>query len=344
MRAAIFGSSPGFRYAYLLSPTRRDRVHQSEKSRNPEIASHSVLCDMVDCPICGKLVKSANINVHIDSSCESHIEDGTPDGQNTRDTKSSQVSSFFRTPSASAKKPNVPTTPVDRTTKLKLDESTTPRPFADENGITPMNKKRPLSPDQHPEQDILSDATNFSTPLAEPPTKKPKVSAMQRAAPLAERMRPRTLDEVCGQDLVGPEGVLRGLIETDRVPSMILWGGAGTGKTTIARVIAHMVGSRFVEINSTSSGVAECKKLFAEAKNELGLTGRKTIIFCDEIHRFSKSQQDVFLGPVESGQVTLIGATTENPSFKVQNALLSRCRTFTLQKLGDDDIEKSFGS
>lgn len=119
---------------------------------------------------------------------------------------------------------------------------------------------------------------------------------------------------------------------------MILWGGPGTGKTTIARVIASMVGSRFVEINSTSSGVAECKKLFAEAKSELSLTGRKTIIFCDEIHRFSKSQQDVFLGPVESGQVTLIGATTENPSFKVQNALLSRCRTFTLAKLTEDDI------
>jgi putative ATPase len=119
---------------------------------------------------------------------------------------------------------------------------------------------------------------------------------------------------------------------------MILWGGPGTGKTTIARVIASMVGSRFVEINSTSSGVAECKKIFAEAKNELGLTGRKTIIFCDEIHRFSKSQQDVFLGPVESGQITLIGATTENPSFKVQNALLSRCRTFTLSKLCDDDV------
>lgn len=95
---------------------------------------------------------------------------------------------------------------------------------------------------------------------------------------------------------------------------------------------------RHSEINSTSSGVAECKKIFAEAKGELGLTGRKTIIFCDEIHRFSKSQQDVFLGPVESGQVTLIGATTENPSFKVQNALLSRCRTFTLQKLTDSDI------
>ncbi|EHY58086.1 DNA-dependent ATPase mgs1 [Exophiala dermatitidis] len=177
---------------------------------------------------------------------------------------------------------------------------------------------------------------------AQPPNKKVKPNkppnAYEKAAPLAERMRPKTLDEVCGQDLVGPDGLLRGLIEQDRVPSMILWGGAGTGKTTIARVIASMVGSRFVEINSTSSGVAECKKLFTEARNELSLTGRKTIIFCDEIHRFSKSQQDVFLGPVEAGHITLIGATTENPSFKVQNALLSRCRTFTLQKLTDEHI------
>jgi putative ATPase len=119
---------------------------------------------------------------------------------------------------------------------------------------------------------------------------------------------------------------------------MILWGGAGTGKTTIARCLASMVGSRFVEINSTSSGVNDCKKIFAEARGELGLTGRKTILFCDEIHRFSKSQQDCFLGPVENGQITLIGATTENPSFKVQNALLSRCRTFTLSKLTDENI------
>jgi putative ATPase len=119
---------------------------------------------------------------------------------------------------------------------------------------------------------------------------------------------------------------------------MILWGGPGTGKTTIARLIAQTAGCRFVEINSTSSGVGECKRLFEEAKNESRLTGRKTIIFCDEIHRFSKSQQDVFLAPVEAGQVTLIGATTENPSFKVVNALLSRCRTFTLAKLEDNDI------
>lgn len=165
-----------------------------------------------------------------------------------------------------------------------------------------------------------------------------KRTKLNKAAPLAERMRPTTLDDVCGQDLVGKNGVLRSLIESDRVPSMILWGGAGTGKTTIARCIAHVTGSRFIEINATSSSVGECKKLFQDAANDLALTGRKTIIFCDEIHRFNKAQQDVFLRPVEMGTVTLIGATTENPSFKVVNALLSRCRTFTLQALSTEDV------
>lgn len=291
---------------------------------------------MVDCPICGKPVKPASINLHIDSGCETHVEETSLDSQDSQNGRSPQVSSFFRTP---AKKPTVPTAPGYQTTKPSLENRATVKTTSDQSSQSPapLDKKRP-SPDQPLKTDPDPDAVYLSTLSSEPPTKKPKITALQRAAPLAERMRPGTLDEVYGQDLVGPDGVLRGLIETDRVPSMILWGGAGTGKTTVARVIANMVGSRFVEINSTSSGVAECKKLFMEAKSELGLTGRKTIIFCDEIHRFSKSQQDVFLGPVESGQVTLIGATTENPSFRVQNALLSRCRTFTLQKLTDGDI------
>jgi putative ATPase len=165
-----------------------------------------------------------------------------------------------------------------------------------------------------------------------------RAKIIQKTAPLAERMRPQSLDDVCGQELVGPNGVIRGLIDQNRVPSMILWGAPGTGKTTIGRIVAHMVGARFIEINSSSSGVAECKKIFHDAANELALTGRRTILFCDEIHRFSKAQQDVFLAPVEAGQVTLIAATTENPSFRLVNALLSRCRTFTLAKLADEDI------
>ncbi|KAK3396856.1 hypothetical protein B0T20DRAFT_440181 [Sordaria brevicollis] len=177
-----------------------------------------------------------------------------------------------------------------------------------------------------------------ASPPIQPLVKRVKTNKIN--APLAERMRPGSLDDVFGQDLVGPNGVLRSLIETDRVPSMILWGGSGTGKTTIARCIAQRTGSRFIELNATSSGVAECKKYFLEAANELQLTGRRTIIFCDEIHRFTKAQQDIFLKPVEAGTITLIGATTENPSFKVVPALLSRCRTFTLQPLSRDDLQR----
>ena len=290
---------------------------------------------MVDCPICSKQVKETNINSHLDSGCKSFIDEynSTESPRN----EPPQVASFFRTPSS--KKP-APSVPSANNLKQGSSPSTseTLTNWTKSSLSTPSTNKRPAPSLSSDLEDDSGPSQVSSTLPDQPLSKRSKPNAIQRAAPLAERMRPRNLDEVCGQDLVGPTGVLRGLIESDRVPSMILWGNAGTGKTTIARVIANMVGSRFVEINSTSSGVAECKKLFAEAKAELGLTGRKTIIFCDEIHRFSKSQQDVFLGPVEAGTVTLIGATTENPSFKVQNALLSRCRTFTLSKLTEEDI------
>ena len=270
---------------------------------------------MIDCPICSKPVKEANINRHIDSDCTTFVESPNSSQQSS----STLVASFFKPQKkvVVAPSPNSETKSQPGLNSVESEQS----PWQD-------------SIKKHGAITVADHSTND-----EPPAKRFKPSTfLQKAAPLAERMRPRSLDDVYGQDLVGPNGVLRGLVESDRVPSMVLWGSAGTGKTTIARVIANTVDSRFVEINSTSSGVAECKKIFADARGELGLTGRKTIIFCDEIHRFSKSQQDVFLGPVESGQVTLIAATTENPSFKVQNALLSRCRTFTLQKLSDRDI------
>ena len=289
---------------------------------------------MVNCPICNKSVKESNINSHIDSNCTDFLESPEPtfptltEPQKSSQSKAIPVASFFsRTPSA--KKQSF------QSIRSSPDPEKTPSAPLTINGTQLdhiiISNKRPA--------DHWDDAPGDALPDREPPAKRLKpLNVLQKVAPLAERMRPCTLDDVYGQELVGPNGVLRGLIETDRVPSMILWGNSGTGKTTIARVIANMVGSRFVEINSTMSGVAEVKKIFSEARSELSLTGRKTILFCDEIHRFSKSQQDVFLGPVESGQITLIASTTENPSFKVQNALLSRCRTFTLQKLADEDI------
>ena len=288
--------------------------------------------DMVSCPICGNSVPSLKINDHIDSDCQSFIGEPTSSAGDTPSSSQQQqqkghVPSLFQP--TSARKASAQASSQKDTDVSPLRSVNGKRAHETATTELPVERKQTQTrQDEHP-----------PSITAETQSKRPKTNAFQRAAPLAERMRPRTLEEVCGQELVGPNGVLRGLIEQDRVPSIILWGGPGTGKTTIARVIASMVGSRFVEINSTSTGVAECKKIFADARSELGLTGRKTIVFCDEIHRFSKSQQDVWLGPVESGQVTLIGATTENPSFKVQSALLSRCRTFTLSKLNDEEVE-----
>ncbi len=156
--------------------------------------------------------------------------------------------------------------------------------------------------------------------------------------PLAARMRPRTLDEFVGQEqIVGPGRALRRAIETDQLPSMILWGPPGTGKTTLAQVIAQTSGANFQGLSAVSAGVADLRRVVADAA-KLKRVGTRTVLFIDEIHRFNKAQQDAVLPYVEDGTVTLIGATTENPSFEVNSALLSRSRVFVLQALGDDDI------
>src|SRR5215468_4148930 len=157
-------------------------------------------------------------------------------------------------------------------------------------------------------------------------------------APLADRMRPQSLDEVLGQShLLDPGKPLRTAIERDQVPSMILWGPPGVGKTTLAQVIAKMTKSTFVPFSAVLSGIKEIKEIMAGAERARR-TGRRTIVFVDEIHRFNKAQQDAFLPHVEHGNITLIGATTENPSFEVISALLSRTRVFVLKALSDDDV------
>ncbi|MBR2970207.1 MAG: replication-associated recombination protein A [Clostridia bacterium] len=156
--------------------------------------------------------------------------------------------------------------------------------------------------------------------------------------PLAERLRPRSLDEFFGQThLIGEGKVLRRLIDGDRVTSMILWGPPGVGKTTLAKIIANQTKSKFVNFSAVTSGIKEIKQIMAEADHNR-LYGEKTILFVDEIHRFNKAQQDAFLPYVEKGSVILIGATTENPSFEVVGALLSRCKVFVLQQLKTEDI------
>jgi putative ATPase len=160
-------------------------------------------------------------------------------------------------------------------------------------------------------------------------------------APLAERMRPKTIDQYAGQQhLVGPEGALRPILKTGQLPSLILWGPPGTGKTTLAMLMAKSNDRLFYSLSAINSGVKEVREIIDKAKNSGGLfTQKGPLLFIDEIHRFSKSQQDSLLGAVEKGYVTLIGATTENPSFEVIKALLSRCQVYTLKHLETEDLK-----
>jgi putative ATPase len=163
---------------------------------------------------------------------------------------------------------------------------------------------------------------------------------IQREAPLADRIRPRTLEEFVGQDhLLGAGKVLRQAIETDHLPSMILWGPPGSGKTTLAMIIAQTTGAQFIAFSAVLSGVKEIKEVVKEADDEWKVEKQKTILFVDEIHRFNKAQQDAFLPHVEKGTIILIGATTENPSFEVISPLLSRTKVFTLNPLTEEEIE-----
>ncbi|MDB9836937.1 replication-associated recombination protein A [Flavobacteriaceae bacterium] len=160
-------------------------------------------------------------------------------------------------------------------------------------------------------------------------------------APLAERMRPKVIDHYVGQKhLVGPQGAIRPILKTGQLPSLILWGPPGTGKTTLATLMAKANDRPFYSLSAINSGVKEVREIIEKAKNSGGLfTQKGPLLFIDEIHRFSKSQQDSLLGAVEKGYVTLIGATTENPSFEVIKALLSRCQVYTLKPLETDDLQ-----
>ncbi|WP_323991347.1 replication-associated recombination protein A [Nguyenibacter sp. L1] len=184
-----------------------------------------------------------------------------------------------------------------------------------------------------PRQD---EAVRGAAPEAAPRRGRPPA----RTQPLADRLRPAALDEVVGQDhLLGPDGALRRMLERGSLASLILWGGPGVGKTTIARLLADAAGLRFVQLSAVFSGVADLKRAFDDARR-LAEAGRGTLLFVDEIHRFNRAQQDGFLPVVEDGTVILVGATTENPSFALNGALLSRCQVLVLRRLDDEAQER----
>ncbi|MEM9594109.1 MAG: replication-associated recombination protein A [Acidobacteriota bacterium] len=159
--------------------------------------------------------------------------------------------------------------------------------------------------------------------------------------PLAERLRPRTLDDMVGQEaVVGAAGFLRRAIAEDRAPSMILWGPPGCGKTTLAEIVARSTSCRYVPFSAVTSGIKDVKQVMAEAERFRRADGRRTLLFVDEIHRFNRAQQDAFLPYVEHGDIVLVGATTENPSFQVNGALLSRCRVVVLEPLSQTDLRR----
>ncbi|KAF8982815.1 Werner helicase interacting protein 1 [Entomortierella lignicola] len=200
------------------------------------------------------------------------------------------------------------------------------------NPFISTSQQEQQQPQQQSQRQQLQEQQSFQS-------RKDKVNAaVQRSMPLAERARPTNLDEFIGQkELVGPGGMLRALVLQDTVPSIILWGPCGVGKTTLARIIAQTTKAQFKELSATTHGVTDVRKVFEDAKSIFQLTKQRTIVFLDEIHRFTKAQQDIFLPFVEKGTITLIGATTENPSFRINSALLSRCRVLTLEKLSLED-------
>ncbi|XJO72689.1 hypothetical protein BDV3_003775 [Batrachochytrium dendrobatidis] len=243
---------------------------------------------MVQCPVCNRSVSEADINTHLDASCEKHT--ASPPLQ--QQTATCQPKLF------------------QMQTKLQFLKS--------------PNHKRSRDELDGYKEPIQNDIGNTLMSVYKPP---------HVYRPLADLARPTSLNEFFGHEaVVGQTSLLRQLIESKKVPCMILWGPPGSGKTTLARIIAKELGVHFKEMSATIHNVSDVRKSCEEARTQRKLTGKKSILFLDEIHRFTKAQQDFFLPPVEQGEFTFIAATTENPSFRVNAALLSRCKVFVMDK------------
>ncbi|KAF8993719.1 hypothetical protein BDQ17DRAFT_1312103 [Cyathus striatus] len=283
--------------------------------------------EIVTCPVCEKQVRAVSINEHLDNACSDDVH--------RQALAESNPDSPFELGSSATMKPikrhsissnHIPIAPIFQSIQKHAIDSET-------NGTaptrsTPGMKKRPLP---------VTDAPLRTT------SKRSKITAtsFQALLPLPEMVRPRELADFIGQShLLEPSSFLSTSLRSKSLESMILWGPPGCGKTTLARLISHATSSEsiFKELSATSSGSAEVRTILEDSKNVLLRTGRQTTLFLDEIHRFNRAQQDIFLPYVEQGHVRLIGATTENPSFKVTAALLSRCRVLVLEPLNECEV------
>ncbi|KAH6582529.1 hypothetical protein BASA60_001893 [Batrachochytrium salamandrivorans] len=262
---------------------------------------------LVECPVCNASVSEAAINMHLDAGC-----DATSRSPTQYDVGPGQLASSLlpaKTPALAGR------------TQTRLPFLTSPQP--------PL--KRPRDDDALDTHSEEYQKQSHSAVRLIPTASLCKPPSMHR--PLADMARPTSLDEFYGQDtLIGQSSLLRQLVASKKVPCMILWGPPGSGKTTLARIIAKELGVYFKEMSATIHNVADVRKASDEARNHRQLTGKKSILFLDEIHRFTKAQQDFFLPPVERGDFIFVAATTENPSFRVNAALLSRCRVFVMEK------------